>query len=113
MLKPLATKPTTHSHFSPSFLQINLDSEVVLEEEEEEGGTVFLRFLVEFGFRSRLEDVLDGKGEGPAKGSEVEERDDDSDDAVEDSRSQSSLPKITVFSRFHHLQTTTDLQSFN
>ena len=30
--------------------------------------------FVRFGFRSRLEDVLDGKGEGPAKGSEVEER---------------------------------------
>jgi hypothetical protein len=25
------------------------------------------RLVVEFGFRSRLEDVLDGKGEGPAK----------------------------------------------
>jgi hypothetical protein len=32
---------------------------------EEEGGTDML--VVEFGFRSRLEDVLDGKREGPAK----------------------------------------------
>ena len=62
-----------------------------------------MTFFVEFEFRSRLEGVLDGKGEGPAKGGEVEERegegkevddgenDDDSDDArVEDSRSTNS-----------------------
>jgi hypothetical protein len=60
---------------------------------EEEGGTD--RLVVEFGFRSRLEDVLDGKGEGPAKKGEIEEeregedddKDDDSDDAeIKDSR---------------------------
>jgi hypothetical protein len=62
---------------------------------EEENGTDFLRFVADFGFRSRLEDVLDGKGEGPVKMGEIEEeregededKDDDSDDAeVEDSR---------------------------
>ena len=42
------------------FLQINL--EMVLEEEK--GGTdVFIKPVVEFGLRSRLEGVLDDKGE--------------------------------------------------
>ena len=61
---------------------------MVLEEEEEEGGTDFLiRLVVEFGFRSRWEDMLDGKGEIEEREGEEKEAEDDEDDAgVEDSR---------------------------
>ena len=51
---------------------------------DEEGGTDFFRLVEEFGLRSRLEDVLNGKGE---KGEEKEADDEDeevSDDAEDD-----------------------------
>lgn len=73
---------------------------MVVLEEEEEGETEFFRVFVEFRFRSKIEDVLDGKGEVPGEKGEVEGRegeekeadnDDDLDDAeVDDSRSTNS-----------------------
>ena len=101
--------------------------------EEEEGGTDFLKFVEEFGLRSMLEDVIDGKGEkdeveereGEEKEAEDEDEEDSDDAEDEDGRSinsiielfhplvpsvqtdtissRSSLPMITVFPRFHHL----------
>lgn len=70
------------------FLHINLG--MILEED----GTDF-RLVVEFEFKSRLEDVLDGNGvkerrveEREEEEKEADDKDDDSDDAeVGDSRS--------------------------
>ena len=67
---------------------------MALEKEEDE--TEFLRFLVEFGFRSWLEDVFDGKGgeveerEGEGKKADDRENDNSDDAGVEDSRSTNS-----------------------
>jgi hypothetical protein len=96
--------------------------------EEEEGGTGLFK-LVEFGFRSILEDTLDGEDEDPVKergvdNREGEERETEDDGAeVEDSRSTnfyhnrivpsdgtdtisslSSLRTLTVFPRFYYLK---------
>jgi hypothetical protein len=95
------------------------------------GWDSFFRLVVEFGFRSRLEVVLDGKGEGPAKKGEIEEEGKakmktktmtrtmlksktvgrqitpmDHDNRIVPSvqtNSDLSLPMITVFPSFHHL----------